>query len=188
MFGLRPDRTPTPCFTGGSDDEVAWCNTAPGKSNERSPMGYPIPSAGAEANCTLFGRGHRLLLRTVARALRDATAWERITSVNVDVAEQAVRLVTFSGEQVLAYTHDALALSEHARLLDTLGRTGRGAEPVWNAEAGVLGLPADPRRQAGRSYLSLSLEPLLPCPLDHDPELERFFKAVTADFAESDAV
>ncbi|GAA3701319.1 hypothetical protein GCM10023081_42210 [Arthrobacter ginkgonis] len=167
---------------------MVWCNTAPDKSNERSPMGYPIPSAGAEANCTLFGRGHRLHLRTVAGALRDATAWERITSVDVDVAEQAVRMVTFCGEQVLAYTHDALALAEHARLLDSLGRTGRRAEPVWNPEAGVLGMPADPRRQAGRSYLSLSLEPLVPCPLDHDPELERFFNAVTADFAEFDAV
>ncbi|WP_149957230.1 hypothetical protein [Zafaria cholistanensis] len=151
-------------------------------------MGYPIPSAGAEANCTLFGRGHRLHIRTVANALADATAWERITDVHVDVAEQAVRLVGFSGEQVRAYTHDALALDRHARLLNTLGRTGRGAEPMWNPRAGILGLPADPCRQAGRSYLSLSLAPLVLCPLNHDPGLERSFRTVTAHFAESDAL
>jgi len=151
-------------------------------------MGFPISSAGAESNCTHFGRGHRVATRTVVRALGELTAWERVISVDVDVAEQAVRLVTFCGERVLAYTHDALALAEHVRLLDALGRTGRGAEPVWNAKAGILGLPADPRHRAGRSYVSLSLAPLGPCPLDHDPELERFFAAVTADFAESDAV
>lgn len=170
----------------------------PGKSTERHPMGF-LPSTGIDPACRSGAPGHAAPGAADAPLLADAAGWVPVV-VFVDPPAQALLLACPSGRRWTGYHHAVAGLC--TRLRCALPGTVRGTVPGtsshatqhdggsqvpllasapchWHPGARVLGLPANPRLSAGRTYVELAAAPLDPCPLEHDRALAAAFAAVT---------
>jgi len=176
-------------------------------------MGFHTTASGADSLCAYFRPGHRIHVLRLRSALAHPQDWENV-SISVNVPEQLILIRTAEGQLVAAHTHDAFQVDERRRLLraatrhpDVDPRAPGAATPdsedllagacgpvvgrwryVWNRSAGILGLPADRSRHAGRTYVSLSPNPVETCALEHEESLARDFAELTARLQGMDAV
>lgn len=174
----------------------------PGKSTRKASMRHS-PSTGVESPCRSGAPGHAAPGAAGAHLLADAAGWVPVT-VFVDLPAQALVLACPSGARWTGYHHGVAGLCPRlgctlpsgppepaaSVLAGSLPRTPPhdGGTPVpllasapchWHPRGRVLGLPADPRARAGRTYVELAAAPLAPCPLEHDPVLAAMFAWVT---------
>lgn len=162
-------------------------------------MGFHTTASGADSLCSSFDPGHRIHVAALRRALALPADWVTV-SVEVGVPEQRVVIHAADGEAVTTHTHDAFQMAARMRGLPAAAREAHAPPPrdeasrlrplhgpvparwrfVWNESAGILGLPADRLRHAGRGYVSLSANPVQPCALAHEECLGRDFAELAA--------
>jgi hypothetical protein len=180
ILGSDPAYTPTPCFTGGSDDEAVLAAAAAlGTRAHERRQHLRTPGIDSDS-CTSFHPGHRGNPRAVRSLMACPTLWAPADIEVVMTVTQGLILHIFAGgTQHQVFSHDIAAINQLLRIAPfrtpgvSLGRV--------NFHNGAIALPADPRHSAGLRYFSFSTEPLTACIFDRDPELARDFESLTAD-------
>lgn len=147
---------------------------APGKSD---PKGPAMNSAFTINNtpCHSHEPGHVLNPELLAATRANPAAWIPVL-VGCAGPGEPIRIKTRTGLDLFR-THDALPLLE--LLSHTWRRQGK---TIWNPDAGILGIIANPRIAAGYQYFSLTDGELSACALEHDMSLAARFESVTTAF------
>lgn len=185
--GSDPPRTPTPCFTGGSDDEVALPASAEtGQEHTKGAMFMRNDSSNANP-CQSTEPGHCLDPHLGAGFPVRSENWVPAhIKVVVDYRAGKVVMVYAEGSSQRFFAHDLFTISRLLKPARAFESKEFGA--LFNEQGLVIALPAagtdglllGASIDAEMVCFSVSSEPLTPCVLHRDEALAREFARVTA--------